>query len=303
MYIPLSFMGGTGVVASCNCTTLSFDILAGSGQYLDLTYQPCNAEQIQTIRYTGNSTENKVCIGELNYNFSGPGVVNYSYLDGPCLQSNCQSCDCYEFFYQATFAASDTYIQYVPCNVPSSSVATIGPLAAGVSGSIICSFPWTIRVINNSLTIGGIVKQVDSASCQPNIVSGSVQGGDLKGGGVVLYVTGSYPNQNGLIVTTESVATSSANMNRWGFYGTITGINNRAYGAGASNTAALRNFTPATGSIAANALTASINGYSDWYLPSKDEMNQIVINKDIIGSGYAREYFGVGDKTWAEFKN
>lgn len=26
------------------------------------------------------------------------------------------------------------------------------------------------------------------------------------------------------------------------------------------------------------------------------------LNKDIIQSGYAREYFGVGDKTWDEFK-
>lgn len=26
------------------------------------------------------------------------------------------------------------------------------------------------------------------------------------------------------------------------------------------------------------------------------------LNKDIIGAGYAREYFGVGDKTWDEFK-
>ena len=26
------------------------------------------------------------------------------------------------------------------------------------------------------------------------------------------------------------------------------------------------------------------------------------LNKDIIQSGYAREYFGVGDKTWTEFK-
>lgn len=26
------------------------------------------------------------------------------------------------------------------------------------------------------------------------------------------------------------------------------------------------------------------------------------LNKDIISAGYAREYFGVGDKTWDEFK-
>lgn len=27
------------------------------------------------------------------------------------------------------------------------------------------------------------------------------------------------------------------------------------------------------------------------------------LNKDIIQSGYAREYYGVGDKTWEEFKS
>ena len=26
------------------------------------------------------------------------------------------------------------------------------------------------------------------------------------------------------------------------------------------------------------------------------------LNKDIVSAGYAREYFGVGDKTWTEFK-
>jgi len=26
------------------------------------------------------------------------------------------------------------------------------------------------------------------------------------------------------------------------------------------------------------------------------------LNKDIISAGYAREYYGIGDKTWAEFK-
>lgn len=39
---------------------------------------------------------------------------------------------------------------------------------------------------------------------------------------------------------------------------------------------------------------------------SSDDVNApttACLNKDIIGSGYAREYFGIGDKTWAEFKN
>lgn len=31
--------------------------------------------------------------------------------------------------------------------------------------------------------------------------------------------------------------------------------------------------------------------------------NNECLNKDIISSGLAREYFGIGDKTWIEFKN
>jgi hypothetical protein len=272
MYIPLSFMGGTGVVASCVCNQLEFQLTILPGQYMDLTYQPCNGEQITTVRYTTSIivSDGSICVGDNNYNFSGTGKVEFADFNLPCLQANCQSCSCYEYFYQTNINVSDTYIRYIPCNVPSSSLVTIGPLAAGVSGSFICSFPWTVRTISGSLGNAGVVTQVNSGSCQ-SIASGSLKVGDLRGGGIVLYATGSYPNQYGLIVTTQSVATSSADMNRWGFYGTVTGINNRAYGAGASNTAALRNYIPATGSIAANAITASINGYNDWFLPSAVE--------------------------------
>ena len=33
-----------------------------------------------------------------------------------------------------------------------------------------------------------------------------------------------------------------------------------------------------------------------------DDQSTACLNKDIIDSGYARAYFGVGDKTWDEFK-
>ena len=39
---------------------------------------------------------------------------------------------------------------------------------------------------------------------------------------------------------------------------------------------------------------------------SSDQINDpktACLNIDIIQAGYAREYFGIGDKTWAEFKN
>lgn len=34
-----------------------------------------------------------------------------------------------------------------------------------------------------------------------------------------------------------------------------------------------------------------------------DDPATACLNKDIVEAGYAREYFGVGDKTWEEFKS
>ncbi|MFZ9715910.1 MAG: thermonuclease family protein [Ilumatobacteraceae bacterium] len=36
--------------------------------------------------------------------------------------------------------------------------------------------------------------------------------------------------------------------------------------------------------------------------PNIEDKTTACLNDDIIGSGYARAYFGVGDKTWDEFK-
>jgi len=270
MYIPLSFMGGTAATASCNCTNYVFQTLVTTGS--TITYKPCNAEALVVENFAAN-TNNSLCVGDRVFTYTNS--LNSLTSDTPCLQADCVSCDCYEFFYQTSVDPVDHYISYIPCNATSASTQIIGPFAPLTTGSVICSFPWMAKSISGSLDQqlngpSGFVKLVNSGSCQP-IPSGSIQVGDLRGGGVVLYVSGSYPNQKGLIAATASVATSSANFNRWGYYGTVTGINNQAYGAGASNTAALRNYVPTTGSIAANAVTQSINGYNDWFIPSTGE--------------------------------
>ena len=60
----------------------------------------------------------------------------------------------------------------------------------------------------------------------------------------------------------------------WGCYttsiaGTLTGI-----GAGAANTTVIKNGCPEVG-IAARVASAPAGGYSDWFLPSQDELNQL----------------------------
>ena len=68
-----------------------------------------------------------------------------------------------------------------------------------------------------------------------------------------------------------------------------TGATGTAIGTGQANTTAIVTIQGA-GSYAAqlcNDLT--VGSYSDWYLPSKDELNKLYLNRDAIG-GFASAY-------------
>jgi hypothetical protein len=99
------------------------------------------------------------------------------------------------------------------------------------------------------------------------------QVGQYRDGGYVFYVEGSAPTQTGLIVA----PINSAQNVPWGCQGTfISGSNGRAIGTGQSNTTAIL-ANCATRPIAASVADAYTNdGYSDWYLPSRVELETVV---------------------------
>jgi hypothetical protein len=122
----------------------------------------------------------------------------------------------------------------------------------------------------------------------------SVQIGDYRDGGIVFWVD--TTGQHGLICDIQDLGAAE-----WGCYGTvIVGANGTAIGTGQQNTNDILVGCIQSSGIAAEICNNSIaQGFSDWFLPSKDELNQMYQNKAIIeasaisngGSAFATYYY------------
>jgi hypothetical protein len=111
--------------------------------------------------------------------------------------------------------------------------------------------------------------------------------GDFRGGGVVFWVDPS-DNRHGLIAAIEDQSSGIQSSGiRWynGSYDT-TGATATAIGTGSANTTAIIAVQGAveTSYAAGLARAYSGGGYDDWFLPSKDELNEMYTNKATINT-------------------
>ena len=95
-------------------------------------------------------------------------------------------------------------------------------------------------------------------------------------GGLIAYLD--TLDGTGLIAAPTDQGTS-----KWGCYGTlISGADGTAIGTGSQNTADILAGCSETNIAAYLCDTLTLGGYSDWFLPSKDELNKLYEN---IGQG------------------
>jgi hypothetical protein len=112
--------------------------------------------------------------------------------------------------------------------------------------------------------------------------------GQTFGGGIIFYVDGT--GEHGLIA---SIDTGEGIRAQWGCYNTSVEDTELGVGTGADNTKKIITVcrTAGSGNIAARLCNeVVIEGYTDWFLPSKEELNLLYENKEIIG-GYEHGYY------------
>lgn len=121
---------------------------------------------------------------------------------------------------------------------------------------------------------------------------GKYQIGQSYGGGIIFYLDNTQ--EHGLIAAANDLPSSE-----WGSSNFATNANGIAIGTGQSNTATIT-AAQGAGSYAAKICDDLIlNGYSDWYLPSRDELNELYIQKSQIG-GFATAHYWSSTETDAQ---
>ena len=116
--------------------------------------------------------------------------------------------------------------------------------------------------------------------CLPKLLFGqNLAIGDTYQGGIIFYLDGSG---GGLIAAPSDQATVN-DFPDWGCIGSpILGADGLAVGTGAQNTIDIENGCTSSGTAADICSNLILGGFSDWFLPSIEELETMYLN---IGSG------------------
>jgi PKD repeat protein len=277
---PIGLTGNTGATGTFTGGTTIGEILFWNGTNWLALNPPINNNMFLTYDTTSNSpswavtTTNVVLTPVAAFTQSTDTIYEGATINFTDNSSNTPTT------WAWSFGDGNTSTQQHPSNTyATAGVYTVTLTATNNAGS------------NMLTTINSVVVEVDSTPTPVPVI------GDFHDGGIVFYLDGIG---GGLVCAVSNLPNSE-----WGCYATnITGAGGTAIGTGSQNTIDIVNancspyFSGST--IAANeCANLSLNGYTDWFLPSKDELNQMYVNKAAInptatangGSAFATDYY------------
>jgi len=177
-------------------------------------------------------------------------------------------------------------------------IRAFGNWTMGCMDSLACNFNLEANMADGSCTYPDL-----GYDCNGNI---DVQVGDEAFGGIVFYVD--ETGQHGLVAATEDLTEGATDPMEFGYNGyewgcdwqEVNGADGTSIGTGYQNTIDIVNQGCSTlnGGITAAqaALDAEINGYSDWYLPSRDEL--VEMYNTIVNGGLEGNIGGFDTSDW-----
>ncbi len=149
------------------------------------------------------------------------------------------------------------------------------------------------------LEVDGGVMSTGLATLGPTAINLSLKHiGDTCQGGVVFYIltegdsTFDPLKQRVLIASTSNLTSVT-----WGCTGVSINNTSMQEGSGAANTTSIVGGCVTSGIAAKLCDALTHNGYSDWYLPSADELFQMYLHKDMIGTFTGDGYWSSSQKT------
>ena len=256
--------------------------------------------------YNAQATDdNSTCI---YYGCTNPTADNYSETanteNNTCIIYGCTLAAFPNYNSQATtddfscdmestdvFGCTDsTYTEYNTSANQSNGSCSI-PLVLGCLDTTACTYDAAANTSNNTCTYA-----VEGYDCEGNLLP---EIGTLMHGGMVFYVDES--GEHGLVAAIEDLEGTY----EWGCNGTsISGADGQAIGTGYQNTLDIVAGCSESNTAAFNALISTTEGYTDWYLPSKDELLEMY---STIGNGSPEGNIGGFSGSWywssSEFNN
>jgi len=114
--------------------------------------------------------------------------------------------------------------------------------------------------------------------------------GQLFGGGKIFYIDGT--GQHGLIVSPSDQSLTPQQYSPGAFYGNHVLTNASSSSDGSTNTTKIINAQGNTGTYAAKLCRDyGGGGFNDWFLPAKDQLYQLYIQRSVLGGGFSTVYW------------